>query len=427
MSDTVNVSKLNNGLTLVMVPLSGVASVSVIALVGLGSRYESKQTAGMAHFYEHLVHDGTEKYTTSKILSELIEQVGAESNAMTSEDYTGYYVKVESRHIDLALDAISQIVIHPLLLESEVSREKGIIVEEINMREDTPQIKVYDRLMELLFENNGLGLPGAGTKETVQSFERQQFLDLKNNYYVASNMVIVISGDLGDTAKLAGKVEEYFSDLTTGKRQNLEDYQISKPSKIIEVIKRKTDQAHLAIGWRAYSRYEKERYPQALLSIILGGGFSSRLMQKIRQELSLAYSIYTDVDLFNDTGMFTVGAGLDKGRINHAIEVIWQELQNISGKSHPVDQAELRKAKDYLRGKMALQLEDSLRLGMYYGLQQLLEGKIRLVSETMEKLEAVTQEQVENVAKEIFQTDRMTGVVIASGVKENPIQKIFMG
>ena len=194
--NSVKVERLVNGLTLVTVPMPGVASVAVTALVEVGSRFENAHNMGLAHFYEHLAVMGTEKYPTNFEFTKQIEDVGADFNAFTAEEYTGFYVKTESRHLEMALEMLSQLVIHPLLAESEIERERLVIMEEINMREDTPQIKVADRMQELLFAGSGLGLPGTGSKESISNLVRKDFVELKNRYYLAENLVLVVAGNM---------------------------------------------------------------------------------------------------------------------------------------------------------------------------------------------------------------------------------------
>src|SRR3989344_3362572 len=271
--NSVKVERLVNGLTLVTVPMPGVASVAVTALVEVGSRFENAHNMGLAHFYEHLAVMGTEKYPTNFEFTKQIEDVGADFNAFTAEEYTGFYVKTESRHLEMALEMLSQLVIHPLLAESEIERERLVIMEEINMREDTPQIKVADRMQELLFAGSGLGLPGTGSKESVGGLVKRDFTELKERFYKATNTVLVIAGNIegeedglnekdgkteiqnlsfrkatriqrgtqeGSREGIPSLVEKYFRDLVTGKGCEAEIYKKQNNGPWIEVIKKQT-------------------------------------------------------------------------------------------------------------------------------------------------------------------------------------------
>ncbi len=427
------VDKLGNGLTLVQVPMPGVASVAVVALVRVGSRYETEENMGLAHFYEHLSVMGTKKYPTNFEFTKMIEGVGADFNAFTGEEYTGFYIKTEGRQLPMALEMLGQLVIHPLLARSEIERERLVIMEEINMREDTPQVKVGDRMQELLFAGSGLGLPGAGTKKSVKRFKRKDFLRLKEDFYRANNMVLIVCGNIkGQRTELGRSVREYFGEMKNGEVRSMKEYEAQAGYPKIEVIRKQTDQVHLAMGFRGYSRKDKQRYAQALLSVILGSGFTSRLFQKVRQERSLAYYVDCDSELFVDTGMVEVRAGVDKQRVEEAVRVIWKELNKIqdahqkSGQARfEIQEEELRKAKDYLRGKMVLRLEDPLNLGMYYGGQQLLEGKILTWDQVKEKVEAVTVGEVIDVAREIFDLEKMSLVMVSpkNGVEESMVNE----
>lgn len=440
--NNVTVDQLDSGLTLVTVPLPGITSVAALALVGVGSRYEDQQTQGLAHFYEHLSVMGTEKYPTNFDFTHKIEEVGADFNAFTGEEYTGYYIKTESRHLPMSLDMLSQLLIHPLLKQSEIDRERLVILEEIKMREDTPQIKVADRMVELLFRGSGLGLPGTGTPEVVSKLKQIDFQQLKQQHYVGSNIILILAGNLGEksyardnkTNKIVSLVNKSFAGLHSGKSTMPESYTKTMGSSSgkrqvisnIEIIKKSTDQVHICIGFLGYSRQDPQRYAQSLLSVILGSGFTSRLFQKIRQEKSLAYSIGSDSELFSDTGVFAIQAGVDHNRLQEAVQTIWKELQVIKRQelttttNQPlaaqsgITPKELRKAKDYLRGKLVLRLEDPLNLAMYYGGQQLLEQKILTWSQVLEKVEQVTIEDLEQAAQYIFNPDNMSIVVIGN-------------
>lgn len=456
--NNIAIEQLNNGLTLVTIPLPGITSVAALALVGVGSRYENDQTQGLSHFFEHLSVMGTEKYKTNFDFTHKIEEVGADFNAFTGEEYTGYYIKTENRHLPMALDMLSQLLIHPLLKQSEIERERLVILEEIKMREDDPQIKVADRMVELLFAGSGLGLPGTGTPEIVTRFKQDDFLQLQKQHYVGSNIVLVLAGNLfplergqvnlnKKSSNLQGGVlrklvSESFQRLPSGTSSQPQIYTDNHTKPQIEIIKKSTDQVHLCMGFLGYSRRDQERYAQGLLSVILGSGFTSRLFQKIRQEKSLAYSIGTDSDLFTDTGLFAVQAGVDRARFKEALITIWEELQNIKTEklknqktkitknsrletgNWKLTTTELRKAKDYLRGKLVLRLEDPLNLAMYYGGQQLLDREILAWEQVLQEIEKVTIADVQKAADHIFKPENMSLVVIGNGKLKASTQDI---
>lgn len=461
-STAVTTEKFKNGLTLVKIPMPGVISVAVLALVGVGSRYDTLATAGLAHFYEHLVVMGTRKYPTNFEFTHKIEEVGADFNAFTAEEFTGFYVKTEGRHLPMALEMISQLITQPLLKETEIKREQLVILEEIKMREDNPGIKVHDRLTEIMFSGNGLGIPGAGTAETVTSFKREDFQKLQKQHYVGNNTILVIAGNIHDftATKTVSKsasssispkksfpkksdqqiiqlVDKYFSNFSAGIQSIPDQFSGNKQPKT-EIIHKSVDQVHLAIGFPTFSRKHPQRYALNLLAVILGSGFTSRLFQKIRQQNSLAYSIGADVELFSDVGQFTISAGVDRQRLKLALAEIFNELEAVKGKnkqhafpitktfeSRPITKRELRKAKDYLRGKLALRLEDPLNLAMYYGGQQLLDKNVLTWPEVLEKIEQVTIKDIQEIARQIFKPEKINLVVIGKKLSSNYLKNLI--
>ena len=421
---------LKNGLRLITIPMPQVKSVAVLVLVGVGSRHEDVKTNGLTHFYEHMAFKGTQKYPSRRDLGLVVDSIGATYNGATEKEYTAYWVKAEGRHLEKVLDVLSQIVCQPLLEAEKIEQEKPIILEEINMREDTPQIKAGDTLMETMFAGHPLGLSGAGEKEMVMKFKRKDFLAFKKKFYTGENIVIIIAGNpsiaritpIALTSKLVSK---YFGSLPKGRRGKfvpLPKTPTFPKSPRLKIINKKTDQAHLALGFRGFSRLDdRNRTPQALLDVILGAGMSSRLFQKVREEKSLAYYIGSSVNPFIDTGLFAIAAGVDKRRVEEALKIILNELRASSFK---LQAAELRKAKDYLRGHWTLSLENPLGYAWWYGLDKLLENRVRTLEEVIEITEKVTAVDVTRVARQIFTPQNLSLAVIGKGLKEEKLKEI---
>ena len=414
---------LKNKIRLITVPMPYVKSVSVLVLVGVGSRFETEQTNGMAHFTEHVLFQGTKKYPTKMVLSTAVDKVGAEINGMTDKEYTGFYVKAEKKHLDLCLDVLSEMICNSLVAPEQIEREKPVIIEEINMREDIPQIKVAERLIELVFKGNPLGFSGAGEREAIKQFKKPWFLEFLADHYTGGNLVVGVAGDI-DGGEITGKIETYFRNLPAGRRREAVKFTGKNKGKV-DVINKKTDQVHLCLGGLGFSRRSSERYPQAVLDVILGAGMSSRLFQKIREEKSLAYYIQSGIDTFQDTGLFVVQAGVDKNRVEEAVKIIVEELKKTADLRQKISKDELRKAKDYWRGKMVLRLEDTLETALFYGAQELLQEKIRTPEEILRLIEKVTIEDVTGVAQEIFKKRDLSLVLVGEGIKKEKIEKIM--
>jgi predicted Zn-dependent peptidase len=351
-----------HGLRIVIVSVPSIHSLGLAVLVKIGSRYETLQNLGLAHFYEHLCFRGTRKYPAKKQLALAVDQIGADFNGATGKEDTSFHIKLAAEHWRLGLEILSELVVHPLLRQADIQAERPIVLEEIKMRHDQPQVVVFDRLLEMLFPNNPLGLPTAGNSKSVTSLRRPAFLTHRQNYLTRDNLVLVVSGKIIDRRGLKSSIEELFSPLP--EKKTGPDFPSFKPSSssapVINLNPKTRDQFHLTLGWLGYRRKSKLRYAQALLDIILGSGMSSRLFQKIREDAGLAYAIGSDANIYDDTGLFAIYAGVDKRRTQEAVRLIWQELQTIANPQSvdPITSEELQKAKDYIRGKLVLRLEE---------------------------------------------------------------------
>ena len=413
-----------SGLRLLTIPVKEVPSVSVLVLVKTGSRYEDEKTNGLAHFTEHMLFQGNKKWATKLALSTAIDEVGAEFNGMTGKEYTGYFVKAESTHLDLALSILSEMLTHSNFANEQIEREKPVIVEEIHYRQDMPHVAVGDMIMEQVFMGHPLGLSTAGEKDAVTKFTRNDFLDFHGNQYINQNTIVIVAGTFGEK-DIFKKVENYFKDLKTG--QETAPLSWTKQQNKLTRIgfkEKSTDQTHFCLGITAYPRQSPQRYAQALLNTVLGSGISSRLFQKIREEKSLAYYVDSDIDTFFDTGLFTVSAGVNNAKFENALEAVFAELEKIK-KPGDLGEKELRKAKDYLRGKLVLRLEESLDQAMFFGSQWLQEGRFKTVAEIIKEVEKVTVEEIQEAAKNIFKRDQFYLSVVGKSINQEKVEKIL--
>ncbi|MDD3532056.1 MAG: pitrilysin family protein [Candidatus Shapirobacteria bacterium] len=409
---------LSNGLRVLFLPDRS-PSVTVLGLVKTGSRYETPKQEGLAHFYEHMVFKGTKKFPSKKALALAVDRIGAEYNGATGQEYTYYYVKTAKRDWIMGLDLVSQLLIEPRLAEEEIGVERGVILEELNMYYDIPQYRAQIELGKLLFPNHPLGSSGIGTEETIGSFIRKDFLEFKDRFYNLEKVVLVISGGVKKKENLSRIIERSFFGSKRVKTKEITPRPFRenrRKEKLTKKVFKKTDQIHLAMGVRGLSYYDKRRYAQSLLNIILGGGMSSRLFQEIREKRGLCYSIASSVELFSEVGVFEITAGLNKNRWPEAVEEIKNQLFLLAKKK--VGRGELDKAKRFFEGKLALSLEDSYRRAHFYGKQKLLETNIKDYRRVIDVVKKVDVEEILSVAKEIFLPERIKQVLVGSTLAE---------
>ncbi|XOU93910.1 MAG: M16 family metallopeptidase [Candidatus Kerfeldbacteria bacterium] len=396
--------KLNNGLRVLLAPMADTKAVTVLVLTKVGSRYETKDINGASHFVEHLMFKGTKKRPTTKHISKELDGIGADYNAFTSKDHTGYYIKTRADKAELALEMLSDMLFNSKFEADEMNRERGVIVEEINMYEDNPMMYMEDLFEQTVYGDHPLGWNIAGPKEVIKKVSRAKLYSYYKKYYQPKNMLVAVAGRIDN--KTIDLVKKYFSNNT--KKDKLGNYRkisIKQTKPQIKIKYKDTEQAQLALGFPAYSFTSNKIYPLYLLSVILGGNMSSRLFTTIRERKGLCYFIRSSVNLYQDTGTLMIQAGLDKSRLSPAITEILKELKKL--KQSGVTKNELCKAKDYLEGKLTLQLEASDSVASWLSRQELLENKIITPAELVKKLEKVTVQDVSKVANELIKTNRI--------------------
>jgi predicted Zn-dependent peptidase len=393
-----------------------------LVLVGTGSKYEKKEINGISHFLEHMYFKGTKKRPSTIAIAETLDKVGGIYNAFTSEEYTGYFAKVAAPYFEIALDWVSDIFLNSLLPEKEIQKEKGVIIEEINMHCDHPSSYVQILWSKLLYGDQPAGWDVAGTKESILKMTREKLLDYMKNQYVASNTIISIAGKIKEREAIS-KVKKYFKNIKTtfpkSKFPVIEKQ--TKPNSLLEF--RKTDQTHLCLGVRAFNLFHPQRYAQEILGVILGGMMSSRLFIAIREKLGIGYYIKTAVSSNPDTGYLVTQAGVDNKNVEKAISVILKEYQKISQKKVPLN--ELKKAKDNIKGKLALELEASEARVSFYAGQELLEGRILTPNKIYKKIDKITENDILKVAKEIFQPQKLNLALIGPFKDKAKFQRLL--
>ncbi|MFH1424015.1 MAG: pitrilysin family protein [Candidatus Nealsonbacteria bacterium] len=413
---------LKNGLRIITVPQKSTQAVTVLALVGTGSKYETKEISGISHFLEHMFFKGTKKKPDKITIAETLDKVGGIYNAFTGEEYTGYFAKVAAGHFDLALDWVSDIYLHSLLPASEIAKEKGVIIEEINMIYDNPMAYVSTLWSKLLYGDQPAGWDILGTKESVSQIDREKLASYMSSQYVAQNTVVCVAGNVRETRAI-NEVKKYFAETKSAKPAGKEKVieRQTRPEVLLHF--KETDQAHLYLGVRGYNVFHPQRYVQDILSVILGGMMSSRLFIEVRENLGLAYYIKTDSEANSDTGFLATRAGVDNKNVEKAIVTILREYRKISREK--IAAGELKKAKDYIKGKTALVLEGSDDLASFYGAQELLEKKILTPSEIYAKIDKVSSRDVMKLAQDIFQSKNLNLAIVGPFKDKGLFEKIL--
>jgi len=404
---------LRNGLRVITVPMPSFESSTVLVMAAAGSRYETKQNNGISHFLEHMAFKGTKKRPSAISISTLIDGIGGEFNAFTSKEVTGYYIKSSSNHIDLCMDVLSDMLTNSLFKEEEIDKERGVILEEINLYEDTPARKIGDIYEHLLYKDTPMGWDISGEKDVIKKIQREDFLKYMASLYSADNITVVVAGGI-DSAKAEYLVEKYFGKMR--KFGTLKYAKVVENQKKPEVfIKSKTtEQVHIAIGVRTVPTDHPDRYPLSLLSAILGGGMSSRLFHEVREKRGLAYYIRSSPEHYQDCGSLVSVSGVDPKRVEEAASVIIEEYHKVQSSKFKVQSSELKKAKEFLKGHMVLELEDSRAVAGFFASQELLEKKIDTPEEVIEKINKVTVGEVQHVAKRYLTNEHLNLAAIGN-------------
>lgn len=421
-----HLKRLKNGLTLITVPIKGTSATTVLAMVPVGSRYENKKISGASHFVEHLMFKGTAKRPSSVDISRELDAVGAEYNAFTAKDYTGYYVKINSEREELAFDMLSDMLFSSCFDAGEIEKEKGVIVEELRMYEDNPSMAIGLLFDRLLFGDCPLGWDEGGSIETVKAITRDELFGHYKSAYVPENMVLVVAGKV-EKGRVEKLVNTYFvqapEKISGQKNINKNDFQkFVWPATLalsgrIAVNKKVVDQAHVILGFPGLSHDAKERYAAAVLLNILGGGMSSRLFVEVREKRGLAYMVHAGASDFRDTGAVYIRSGLDPARLPEALKVIRAELLKI--KKEKVSAKELKDAKENLAGRTVLAMEESNAEANWYAHQFWFEKKIETPEEAIAKIRRVTAEGIQKLAQKLFDENEMRLAVIGPVEKED--------
>lgn len=419
-----NLSRLKNGLRVLTVPMPNLESATVTVWVKTGSRDETNKISGISHFLEHMAFKGGERYPSAKEVSEAVDSFGGEFNAATSKEWTKYYIRARTSSLKTAFDILGDMVLSPLLKLEDINREKGVIVQEIAMYEDTPVRRVWDIFEQLIFKGHDLGRDIIGTKEIVTSFNRNDFKRYREKHYVTDNMLISVAGGVTHK-KILDFVEKYFEGVKKGKSKRSKRFEKSQKSPATRLYSKKKEQVHLVLGFLGNRFGHKDRYSDAVLNAILGGGMSSRLFTEIREKRGLAYAVKSGIDNFFDTGYFAVYAGVEPKKTEETIKVILEQLYGLANEGLSITQKELKKAKEYIKGHFALSLEDTSAIADFYGYEKLFLGRVRSVEEVFKGIDKVKVEDVYASAKKIFKKEAVNLALIGPYKEQARFEKLL--
>ena len=389
-------STLGNGLRVLTAPMPQAQSVSCFVMLAAGSRYETAETNGIAHFAEHMFFKGTEQRPTARDIAGEIDAIGGEFNAFTGKEYTGYYVRCAAATRDVALDVLVDMLRNSRFDPEEIEREKGVIVEEMNMYFDTPRDFIGGVYESLLYGDQPLGWDIIGRKETVRGATRETFLDYTGAWYRPNRMVVGVGGQLGDG--LQEKLEQLLGDLEPGETGAPAPVRPNGAGRV-KVHTKASDQAHLVIGVRSRPLVDPDRYVLQLLATVLGGGMSSRLFTEVRERRGLAYYVHGTNHAYTDAGTLYAQAGVDINRIDDAVTTIVEQFRLLADEPVPPD--ELEKARNFSKGRFVLQLESPHGTIMFGLRREVLEGRASEPAEVLAALDAVTADDIQRVAREI--------------------------
>jgi predicted Zn-dependent peptidase len=398
---------LDNGLRVLTANLPEAQSVTCMVMLSAGSRYETADTNGIAHFSEHMFFKGTERRPSARDIAGEIDAIGGEFNAFTGKEYTAYYVKCAAEHRDVALDVIVDMLRNSRFDSEEIEREKGVIIEEMNMYFDTPRDYIGGVYESLLYGDQPLGWDIIGRKETVRGATRETFMSYLDRWYQPPRMVLGLGGRVGDDA--LERAQQMLGDIPgveTGVPGPAEPYVNGR----VSLFTKQSDQAHIVLGVPSYPLEHPDRYALQVLSTVLGGGMSSRLFTEVRERRGLAYYVFGMNHSYTDAGSLYAQAGVDINRIDQAVTTIRDELRKIAAEAVPAD--ELEKARNFAKGRFVLQLENPQGLILFGLRREVLEGRAPDLEEVLDGLNAVAGEDVQRVAQDLIRDERLRLAVI---------------
>jgi predicted Zn-dependent peptidase len=412
---------LGNGLRLTTEAMPHVRSVTIGVWLMRGSRHESDERSGIAHFVEHMLFKGTDQ-RSAEDLAQAIDSIGGQMDAFTAKEYAGYYIKVLDEHLPVAVDLLADIVLRPAFAPDEIEREKKVILEEIKMVEDTPDDLVHELFIQHFWQGHPLGRPILGSRETVESFGDSSLHAYFRDAYVAPNMIVAAAGNLEH-----GRVRDLLEGAFGAVSAEGEALAAEPPTVVPQIVTRtkELEQSHVCLGTDSYAQAHPDRYVTYILNTVLGGSMSSRLFQNVREKRGLAYSVFSGLSAYRDAGNLTIYAGCASEAVPEVIDLCVEELRGL--KASPVADAELRRAKDHLKGSLMLSLENTASRMSHLARQEIYFNRFFGLDETLEGVERVTAEDVQRVALALFSNGSLSATVLGPNAPELTRERLELG
>ncbi len=411
----------DNGLILLTVPVPYVRSVAISVFVGVGSRYEPDEDAGVCHLIEHMLFKGSSRWPTARAISEAIEGIGGVMNASTGRETTLYWVKIAQPYEHVALELLADMLMHPIMDPEEFAKEQRVVIEEINMLYDSPESLAQMTINNLVWPAHPLGRDISGTRESVRNLTRDKLLAYMEEFYGPPCVVISIAGAI-DPEQTRAQIEELFHNWRQVPGRSPLPYQ-NTPHADARVVFKDTEQAHICLGFPGLSRNHPDRFVLTLANTILGDGMSSRLFQEIRERQALAYSVDSYVSFLRDTGMLGIYAGVDPSRAEPALEAIIRELRRL--REETVSNEELQRAKEFNKGRLLLQMENTSAIASWYGRQEILPGEVLSVDEAIAMMESATPEDIQRVMQFLLAGEHFNIAVVGPFEQEDRFKQFL--
>lgn len=414
---------LPNGVRVIVVPAHDNPSATVMISTEAGSHYESKKENGLSHFLEHMLFKGTPSRPTALTVSTELDTIGAESNAYTSSEITAYHAKSEKKHWKKLLEVISDIYLNPSFPAADLEKERGVIIQEISMYQDLPQRLVWDVLAKLLYGDTPAGRSILGTKENIEKFSRQDFMSYHRKHYVSSKTIVVVAGDVTPKAVLE-EVKRIFKPLPLVPKRTKDKIveKQSLPALLVEK-KKKSDQTHMIMALRAYGARDKRSVATTLLMGLLGDGMSSRLFQRLREQMGACYYVRSYIDVFTDHGYVAIATGVEKGRVTEVVQALTDECKRLTYEE--VQEKELQKAKDYMVSHLYMGLETTDALATFYVTEEIVSGGAKDPKDIENEIRRVTSKDIMNVAQDLFKDERLNLAIVGNVTNQRAIKKVL--
>jgi predicted Zn-dependent peptidase len=413
---------LPNGVRVIVVPIRDNPSTTVMVAAETGSHYESKKENGLSHFLEHMLFKGTPSRPTALSVSTELDAVGAESNAFTSNEVTAYHAKSEKRHWQKLLEVVSDIYLNPSFPAADLEKERGVILQEIAMYQDLPQQYVWDVLAKLMYGDTAAGRSIAGFPENVKKFSRQDFLSYHRKHYVASKTLVVVAGDVAPAAVIK-EVKNIFGLMPAVVRRTKERVVEKQKAPQLAIERKKSDQTHMVMAFRAYPLGDKRSRAIAVLMNLLGGAMSSRLFQRLREQMGACYYVHAGTDLQSDHGYAAIWTGIDKTRIVEVTQALLEECWRLTHEE--VQEKELQRIKDYMASHLYMRLETSDALAGFCLTEEVVRGAFKKPEDIEREIRKVTVKEIMAAAKDLFTDEKLNMAVVGDIKNAAAVKKVL--